>query len=85
MASCELVVRYTVSQTGTERVQSRGRARKQGAKFYNIVEEGSPEHMMYLRSKKEEALMKAVLSSHSNIHRIDGTASLADCRGGIAC
>jgi len=82
VASCELVVRYTVSQTGTERVQSRGRARKQGAKFYNIVEEGSPEHVQYKRSKNEEGLMKDVLNEHSSILRIDGTASLTECRGG---
>ncbi|CAD7698018.1 unnamed protein product [Ostreobium quekettii] len=85
VASCELVVRYTVSQTGTERVQSRGRARKQGARFYNIVEEGSPEHIQYKRSRKEEGLMNEVLKAQENIHRIDGPASLADCRvGGVA-
>lgn len=36
--NCELVVCYTVVETGRERVQRRGRARKAGSLFVNIVE-----------------------------------------------
>ncbi|EFN54011.1 hypothetical protein CHLNCDRAFT_58365 [Chlorella variabilis] len=40
---CEFVVRYSAAQTGRERVQSAGRARKLGSRFVEIVERSPPE------------------------------------------
>jgi len=52
--SCELVVRYTSAQCGTEYHQSMGRARKQGAVFACIVEKGSKDVEHLRRCIKED-------------------------------
>ncbi|GMH41525.1 hypothetical protein BSKO_09435 [Bryopsis sp. KO-2023] len=60
--SCELVVRYSVTVTGVERIQSRGRARMKGGLYVNIVEKGSREARLYNRSKLQEESGEAMLS-----------------------
>lgn len=65
--TCQLVVRYSVTETGIERIQSRGRARREGARYIDIVEKSSPEHMRYEKSKKEEKTMYEVLKNCDKI------------------
>ncbi|GMH33490.1 hypothetical protein BSKO_01324 [Bryopsis sp. KO-2023] len=59
--SCEFVVRYTASESGTARVQSRGRTRVHGGLYLNIVEAESHEHRLLAKSVKEEQQMKQLL------------------------
>lgn len=59
--TCEFVVRYTPTVSGTVRVQSRGRSRVEGGQYLNIVEPESDEHRLLLKSVMEEQQMKKVL------------------------
>jgi len=53
VTSCELVVRYTPAKTSTEFKQSKGRARKAGARFVTIIEKGSGERAIIQKCEKE--------------------------------
>lgn len=70
VTTCAFVVRYSVTETGIERIQSRGRTRVQGGKFVNIVEKESKEGKMFLKSVKEEATMNQVLKLFANAEHI---------------
>lgn len=59
--TCEFVVRYTPTVSGTVRVQSRGRSRMEGGQYLNIVEPESDEHRLLIKSVMEEQQMKKVL------------------------
>ncbi|KAI7843234.1 hypothetical protein COHA_003068 [Chlorella ohadii] len=58
---CEFVVRYAATQTGRERVQSAGRARKFGSRFVEIIEATHEELSLIRKSRAEEANMKAAV------------------------
>lgn len=63
ITTCSFVIRYSVTETGIERIQSRGRTRVHGGKFINIVETESKEGELYMRSVKEEVIMNKALDS----------------------
>lgn len=52
--NCEFVVCYSVTESGRQRIQRRGRARKEESQFMNIVEAGSVEQAMLNKSSLEE-------------------------------
>ena len=52
--NCEFVVCYSVTESGRQRIQRRGRARKEESQFINIVEAGSAEQAMLGKSSMEE-------------------------------
>lgn len=67
--SCELVVRYSVSRTGTERIQSRGRTRVKQGLFVNILMDGTDDARMYEKSKLEEEVAVEALKK-ADVERI---------------
>lgn len=71
VTTCAFVVRYSVTETGIERIQSRGRTRVHGGKFVNIIENESKEGKMFLKSVKEEATMNQVLKLFANAEHIN--------------
>ncbi|KAL4856329.1 Endoribonuclease Dicer 1 [Chlorella vulgaris] len=64
---CELVVRYTATQTGRERVQSAGRARKIGSRFVEIVERNPAELAMVQKARLEADNMRTAVHSLSRM------------------
>lgn len=54
IVNCEFVVCYSVTQSGRQRIQRRGRARMEGSQFINIVEGDSAEQAMLNKSSIEE-------------------------------
>lgn len=71
VTTCAFVVRYSVTETGTERIQSRGRTRIQGGKFVNILENESREEKLFLKSVKEEATLNQLLKVIGDTDRIE--------------
>ncbi|EFJ44697.1 hypothetical protein VOLCADRAFT_121275 [Volvox carteri f. nagariensis] len=55
--SCEFVVRYNAAATGIQLLQSRGRARQKVAEFCAILQEGTLDNNLHVKSYQEEANM----------------------------
>ncbi|KAF5835946.1 hypothetical protein DUNSADRAFT_6657 [Dunaliella salina] len=69
--SCELVLRYSPPASGTQQVQSRGRGRKEDARYVCLVQNGGvdvgggSDHALHYKSKQEEAVLRLGLRSNS--------------------
>lgn len=61
--SCEFVVRYTATQTGRELIQSRGRTRKPGSEYIQILEHTGKELALTAKSKQEEANLNFAMAN----------------------
>ncbi|KAL4424248.1 hypothetical protein ABPG75_001549 [Micractinium tetrahymenae] len=59
---CEVVIRFSATQSGRERVQSAGRARKLGSRFVEIVEATPAELALVRKARQEEQNMRAALA-----------------------
>lgn len=70
VTTCEFVVRYSVTETGIERVQSRGRTRVNDGIFFNIIERESKEDAMFEKSKREEDTMNLVLKLSQDVEHL---------------
>lgn len=68
--SCELVIRYNPALTGTEYTQSRGRARKIGARMINIIEEGTKDKEHIRRCRKDIQESKKVITNRTTVFHI---------------
>ncbi|KAI7838087.1 hypothetical protein COHA_008096 [Chlorella ohadii] len=58
---CELVVRFAATQTGRERLQSAGRARKHGSRFVEIIGATASELALVHKSRREEEHLRTAL------------------------
>ncbi|KAK9839243.1 hypothetical protein WJX81_003834 [Elliptochloris bilobata] len=69
VARCKFVVRFAATESGRERLQSRGRARAPGSVFLNLVEAPhggvgvSRDQVQLEKSRRQEANAQAVLSA----------------------
>ncbi|GMH38264.1 hypothetical protein BSKO_06148 [Bryopsis sp. KO-2023] len=70
VATCEFVVRYSVTETGIQRIQSRGRTRKHNGVFFNIIEQESKEDEIFEKSRHEEKIMNIVLRSSRDVEHL---------------
>ena len=70
VVKCELVVRYAVPLSGTEYLQSRGRARKIGSKFVCVVEDESREFDILQRCIREVEDGQTMLRKRNKAHHI---------------
>lgn len=60
-AAAHVQVRYSTAVSGLQRVQSRGRARREGAHYLSLLTTASLDARMHSKSSKQEANMTAVL------------------------
>ncbi|KAA6429036.1 MAG: retinoic acid inducible I [Trebouxia sp. A1-2] len=65
ITNCELVVCYTVVETGREMMQKRGRARMPGSEFVCIVEEHDQRRVEHARMAESNARVAQLHVSHS--------------------
>lgn len=68
--TCEFVVRYTVAETGIQRVQSRGRTRVKGAVFVNILEYESKGSELHIGAVQQEKILNKVLTSSQAVEHV---------------
>jgi len=67
ITNCELVVCYTVVETGREMMQKRGRARMPGSEFVCIVEEHDQPRVEHARMAECNARVAQLLVSHKSV------------------
>ncbi|DBB05724.1 TPA: hypothetical protein ACH3X1_012325 [Trebouxia sp. C0004] len=67
ITNCELVVCYTVVETGREMMQKRGRARMPGSEFVCIVEERDQSRVKHARIAECNARMAQLHVSHRSV------------------
>lgn len=68
--TCEFVVRYTVAETGIQRVQSRGRTRVRGSVFLNILEKRTKGSELHINAVEQEKIMTSVLKSSKQVEHL---------------
>ncbi|GMH37540.1 hypothetical protein BSKO_05413 [Bryopsis sp. KO-2023] len=68
--TCEFVVRYSVTETGIQRVQSRGRTRVKGAVFLNILERESKGSQLYRSAVRQEEILTKVLKASNSVEHV---------------
>lgn len=66
IVNCEFVVCYSVTESGRQRIQRRGRASVEGSQFINIVEADSTEQAMLNKSSVEETSSRLAQMSFQN-------------------
>ena len=67
ITNCELVVCYTVVETGREMMQKRGRARMPGSEFVCIVEEHDQSRIKHARMAECNARVAQLHVSHASV------------------
>ena len=58
---CEFVIRYSLPKTGVQRMQSKGRTRKEGSIYICLVQKGSIDEQMEEKSRIEEENFRNVM------------------------